>query len=189
MIILIDNYDSFVYNLYQYIGERNPEIEVYRNDKITAGEVLAKNPSHIVLSPGPGYPKDAGICVELIQKNKDIPLLGVCLGHQAIGEAFGAHIVHAPEIMHGKADMARVTACSPILDGMGDAFQVARYHSLTVEPESVPDCLAVTARTEDGCIMAMAHRERPIYGVQFHPESVLTPMGMRMIENFLNGKN
>lgn len=186
MIIMIDNYDSFTYNLYQYIGTINPDIEVYRNDKITVEEVLEKKPSHIILSPGPGFPNDAGICVDLIKKAGDIPILGVCLGHQAIGEAFGAKIVHAPRIMHGKSDVVTVNMDCPIFDGIGVKTEVGRYHSLVIDEESLPNCLNITARSDDDCIMGVQHNKRPIYGIQFHPESVLTPNGMKMIENFLN---
>ena len=185
MIIMIDNYDSFTYNLYQYIGTLNPDIEVYRNDKITVDEVIAKNPDHIILSPGPGFPHDAGICVELIKKAGDIPVLGVCLGHQAIGEAFGAKIVHAPRIMHGKRDTVAIDETCPIFTGLGKTMEVGRYHSLVIDKKSVPEALEVVSESDDGCIMAIRHKERPVYGIQFHPESVLTPQGMKMIENFL----
>lgn len=185
MIIMIDNYDSFTYNLYQYIGTVNPDIEVYRNDKITAEEVIAKKPEKIILSPGPGFPKDAGICVELIKKAGDIPILGVCLGHQSIGEAFGGKIVHAPRIMHGKSDFVTVNTACPLFGGLDEKTEVGRYHSLVIERESLPGCLEVTAESDDGCIMAVRHRARPVYGIQFHPESVLTPNGMKITENFL----
>ncbi len=185
MIIMIDNYDSFTYNLYQYIGTVNPDIEVYRNDKITVGEALKKKPEHIILSPGPGFPKDAGICVELIKKAENIPILGVCLGHQAIGEAFGGKIVHAPRIMHGKSDIVTLDESCPIFAGLGAEAQTGRYHSLVIDGNSLPESLDITARSSDGCIMGVRHKERPVYGIQFHPESVLTPDGMKMIENFL----
>lgn len=185
MIIMIDNYDSFTYNLYQYIGTINPDIEVYRNDKITVDEVLAKEPSHIILSPGPGFPKDAGICIELIKRAEDIPVLGVCLGHQAIGEAFGSTIVHAPRIMHGKSDTVTIDTDCPIFKGMDNTAEIGRYHSLVIDADSLADCLSITANSDDGCIMGVQHKERPVYGIQFHPESVLTPNGMKMIENFL----
>ena len=188
MIIMIDNYDSFTYNLYQYIGELEPDIEVYRNDKISVDEVMAKDPDHIILSPGPGYPKDAGICIDLIKAAGDVPILGVCLGHQAIGEAFGAKIVHAPRIMHGKSDTVTVDEKCPVFKGLGKNVEVGRYHSLAVDEKSLPSALKVTARSGDGCIMALSHRERPVYGIQFHPESVLTPRGMAIIENFLQIK-
>lgn len=185
MIIMIDNYDSFTYNLYQYIGTLNPDIEVYRNDKITVDEVLAKNPSHIIISPGPGYPADAGICVDLIKKAGDIPILGVCLGHQAICEAFGGKIVHAPQIMHGKSDTVSIDENCRLFKGLGNECVCGRYHSLAAQNETIPDCLRVTAKSSDGCIMGIEHKERPVYGIQFHPESVLTPQGMTILENFL----
>ena len=188
MIIMIDNYDSFTYNLYQYIGTINPDIEVYRNDKITVDEVLAKNPDNIILSPGPGYPADAGICVELIKRSAEIPLLGVCLGHQAIGEAFGAKIIHAPRIMHGKSDLVTVKMDCPLFDGIPAKTEVGRYHSLVIDEDTMPDCLEIIARADDGCIMGVKHTSRPVYGIQFHPESVLSPQGMKMIDNFLNIK-
>lgn len=185
MIIMIDNYDSFTYNLYQYIGTLNPDIEVYRNDKITVDEVMAKSPERIILSPGPGYPADAGICTELIKRAGNIPILGVCLGHQAIGEAFCGKIVHAPEIMHGKSDIITIDNSCKIFKGMEKKTEVGRYHSLVIDNDTLPGCLEVTARSDDGCIMGVKHRERPVYGIQFHPESVLTPNGMKIIENFL----
>ena len=188
MILMIDNYDSFTYNLYQYIGTLNPDIEVYRNDKITVKEVIEKKPDHIILSPGPGFPCDAGICIELIKEAGDIPVLGVCLGHQAIGEAFGAKIVHAPRIMHGKSDTVEIDESCPIFEGIGKTLEVGRYHSLVIDNNSLPDNLKITAASDDGCIMAIRHKERPVFGIQFHPESVLTPQGMKMIENFLNIK-
>ena len=188
MIIMIDNYDSFTYNLYQYIGELNPDIEVYRNDKITADEVISKNPSHIILSPGPGYPKDAGICIDIIKNAGNIPILGVCLGHQAIGEAFGGTIIHAPRIMHGKSDVITMNTDCPIFKGLSENTEVGRYHSLVIDADTLPECLEITAKSDDGCIMGVKHRERPVYGIQFHPESVLTPNGMKMIDNFLNVK-
>lgn len=186
MILMIDNYDSFTYNLYQYIGALTPDVQVVRNDKITVDEIAELAPSHIILSPGPGYPKDAGICIPLIQRfSGKIPILGVCLGHQSIGEAFGGKIVHAPRIMHGKGDIADIVSETPLFAGMGDRLEVGRYHSLVIEPKSVPEELKVTAVTKDGCIMAVEHKTAPTYGVQFHPESVLTPNGMTVIENFL----
>lgn len=188
MIIMIDNYDSFTYNLYQYIGTLNPDIEVYRNDKITVREVLDKKPDRILLSPGPGYPAEAGICVELIKEAGNIPILGVCLGHQAIGEAFGGKIIRAPRIMHGKTDFVTVDTNAVIFNGLSDKIEVGRYHSLVIEEKSLPECLEVTAKSDDGCIMGVRHKERPVHGIQFHPESVLTPDGMGMIENFLKMK-
>lgn len=189
MNIIIDNYDSFTYNLYQYIGEINPDIEVFRNDEITVDEIKAKNPEHIIISPGPKYPKDAGICVELIKRlYTEYPILGVCLGHQSIGEAMGGRTVHAPKLMHGKADTAKILdKNSPIFAGIdGDEIEVGRYHSLVTDGGSLPDCMKVTAKTADGSVMAIEHKEYPLYGLQFHPESVLTPDGMTMLKNFLN---
>ncbi len=186
MIVVIDNYDSFTYNLCQYIGTERRDIRVFRNDIVTADEVLALGPSHIVLSPGPGYPSSAGICGELVKRAGDIPILGVCLGHQAIGEAFGARIVHAPRIMHGKSDVIEIDESCPIFYGLGRTAKAGRYHSLVIDPSTLPDVLKVTAESSDGCIMGISHKTRPIYGIQFHPESVLTPRGMDMIRNFLN---
>lgn len=185
MIIMIDNYDSFTYNLYQYIGTINPDIEVYRNDKITVQEVLAKKPSHIILSPGPGYPAAAGICIDLIKAAGDIPILGVCLGHQAIGEAFGATIVHAPQIMHGKSDNISINGLCPLFKGLSGEVEIGRYHSLVIDRKTMPAELSITALSDDGCIMGVMHNTRPVYGIQFHPESVLTPQGMKIIDNFL----
>ncbi|MDP4152186.1 MAG: aminodeoxychorismate/anthranilate synthase component II [Bacillota bacterium] len=185
MITIIDNYDSFTYNLYQYIGSINPDIKVYRNDKLSPGEVLSENPSHIVLSPGPGYPAGAGICIDLIKANSKIPMLGVCLGHQAIGEAFGGLIVKAPQIMHGKADDITINNKTEIFKGLPDTIRAGRYHSLVIDPVTLPDCLAVTANSPDGCIMGIRHKEYPIFGIQFHPESVLTDNGIKIIKNFL----
>lgn len=189
MIIIIDNYDSFTYNLYQYIGEINPDIEVYRNDKITIEEIRGKKPSHIIISPGPGFPKDAGISVELIKSlGKEIPLLGVCLGHQSIGEAFGGKVIHAEELMHGKASKIDIDNESSLFKGMPEKIMAGRYHSLIVENSSFPQELKITARTESGEIMGLMHKQYPIYGIQFHPESILTPGGKDIINNFLSIK-
>lgn len=185
MILMIDNYDSFTYNLYQYIGEIDSNIEVYRNDAIEVDQVLQKKPSHIIISPGPGYPSAAGICVELIKHSNNIPLLGVCLGHQAIGEAFGANITHAPRIMHGKSDEISIDQTCALFEELSLQEVVGRYHSLVIEPNTLPDTLKVTATSDDGCIMGIQHVSQPIYGIQFHPESILTPNGKKMIENFL----
>lgn len=185
MILLIDNYDSFTYNLYQYIGAYTSSITVVRNDKITLEEALGKKPSHIILSPGPGYPASAGICVDLIRQNKTIPMLGVCLGHQAIGEAFGGKIVRAPRVMHGKTDTIKIDSQHCLFHGLETDLAVGRYHSLVIDPASVPDELAVTATSSDGCIMGIAHKSMPIFGIQFHPESVLTPKGKAIIKNFI----
>lgn len=188
MIIMIDNYDSFTFNLYQYIGTINPDIEVYRNDKITVDEVLAKKPSHIILSPGPGFPATAGICIDLIKNAGNIPLMGVCLGHQAIGEAFGGKIIHAPQIMHGKYDNIDIDKDCPLFKGLSDKPVIGRYHSLVIDPNTLPESLKITATSEDGCIQGVMHKTRPVYGIQFHPESVLTPEGMTIIKNFLDIK-
>lgn len=186
MILLIDNYDSFSYNLYQQAAAIQPDIRVVRNDAVTVGEIEGLNPSHIILSPGPGYPKDAGICEDVLQLGGRIPILGVCLGHQAICEAFGGQIVHAKRLMHGKQSMVEIDTREPLFDGLAHKVLVARYHSLVAAADSLPDCLAVTARDENGEIMAVRHREKPIYGVQFHPESILTPQGDLIMQNFLS---
>ncbi len=186
MILLIDNYDSFSYNLYQLVGTINPEIRVIRNDELTVKEIKALQPSHILLSPGPGYPKDAGVCVEAAgELGKSIPILGVCLGHQAICEAFGATIAHAKQLMHGKQSQVTLNNACPIFQGLPQQIQAARYHSLSAAQNTLPDCLKITAETEDGEIMAVQHDKYPIFGVQFHPESILTPEGIHIIENFL----
>ena len=186
MILLIDNYDSFVYNLYQFISVEDPDVRLVRNDRITPEEVLDMKPDAIVISPGPGKPSDAGVCIELIRQLKGrIPILGVCLGHQAIGEAFGATVTHASRLMHGKTSLLTDVADDIIFKGIKKPVQVARYHSLSVQESTLPEELEVTARSEDGEIMAMRHREYPIYGLQFHPESVMTPDGPVMIRNFL----
>ncbi len=188
MILLIDNYDSFSYNLYQLIGSIDADMEVVRNDKITIEEIEEKNPKAIFLSPGPGHPKDAGICMEVIQKlGGEIPIFGVCLGHQAICEAYGGVVSYASELMHGKTSMAQINTESVIFQNMESDLQIARYHSLSAVPEKLPECLRVIAKTEKGEIMAVEHKEHQVYGVQFHPESVLTPLGYRIIENFLKG--
>ena len=186
MILLIDNYDSFSYNLYQYVGEISPDIRVIRNDEMSVEEIKALNPSHIIISPGPGRPEDAGIIIEAIQKlGKDIPLLGVCLGHQAICAAFGATVTYASRLMHGKQSDATLDTDCPLFKGCSKVSPVARYHSLAADEKTIPECLKITAKTDDGEIMGVAHKEYPIYGVQFHPESILTPEGKTMLENFL----
>lgn len=187
MILLIDNYDSFSYNLYQFVGIVNPDIKVIRNDELSVSEIEDLNPTHIILSPGPGYPQNAGVCIEIVEKlGKKIPMLGVCLGHQAICQDFGATISHATELMHGKqSDVSLDRTCSIFLN-MPEHILVARYHSLAAQEDSLPDCLIVTAVTKDNMVMAVMHREYPIYGVQFHPESILTPNGMQIIRNFLS---
>ncbi|HHV28566.1 anthranilate synthase component II [Acetivibrio mesophilus] len=186
-ILIIDNYDSFTYNLYQYIGEISPFIEVFRNDRITLGEIEEMNPTHIIISPGPGFPKDAGICIEVIRKfGEYIPILGVCLGHQAIGEAFGGKVVHAKELMHGKASEVDVDRECLIFRNMPEKIRVGRYHSLIVQKEGLPECLKITAVTPDEEIMGVMHRSYPVFGIQFHPESILTPEGKEILRNFIN---
>lgn len=187
MVLIIDNYDSFTYNLYQYIGTFEPDIRVVRNDKITIQEIEAMNPDRIVISPGPKSPKEAGICVEAIKYFAGkIPILGICLGHQCIGEAFGATVSYAKEIFHGKQSVITHDE-DGIFTGINGNIKVARYHSLAIIENTVPDCLRVTARTDDGEIMAVRHRECDVTGLQFHPESIYTEHGKRMIENFING--
>ena len=186
MILLIDNYDSFSYNLYQLIGELNPDIRAVRNDEMTAEEIADMGPEAVVLSPGPGRPAEAGSCEEIVQKlGGRLPILGVCLGHQAVCEALGAEISHAKELMHGKQSLARLDTSAPLFAGLPEKIPVARYHSLAVRKETLPDTLREIARTDDGEVMAVAHREFMLYGLQFHPESILTPDGKRIIKNFL----
>lgn len=186
MILLIDNYDSFTYNLYQALAVFNPEVQVVRNDQITCEEVLTWHPSHLVLSPGPKRPEDSGVCVELIQKAAGkVPMLGVCLGHQAIAQAFGGTIVPAKTILHGKTSPISHNG-QGLFAGLANPFSATRYHSLAVEVETLPACLEVSARSEDGEIMALRHRKWAIFGVQFHPESILTAEGPRLIANFLS---
>ena len=188
MILLIDNYDSFSYNLYQYIGEIDADIKVIRNDEMTVDEICALHPDRIILSPGPGRPEEAGMIIEAVQKlGADIPILGVCLGHQAICAAFGAKITYAKELMHGKQSEVSFDKSCPIFRGCPDTALVARYHSLAADEATVPDCLAVTARTDDGEIMAVRHKEYPIFGLQFHPESIMTPDGKTILRNFIKG--
>lgn len=186
MIYLIDNYDSFSYNLYQLIGEVDPAIEVLRNDALTVEELEEKNPEAVILSPGPGRPADAGICEEVALKlSGKVPILGVCLGHQAICEAFGGTVGYAKELMHGKSSLVKVDEQSPLFKGLPAKVWVARYHSLAADEGSLPECLQVVSRADDGEVMAVQHAEFPTFGVQFHPESILTPDGRAMIENFL----
>ena len=187
MILLIDNYDSFSYNVYQLIGSINPDIKVIRNDELSLEEIEKLSPERIIISPGPGKPSDAGICEDVIKHFAGkIPVLGICLGHQAICEVFGAKVTYAKELMHGKQSVAKLDTDSVLFRGMDKEVTVARYHSLAAEPASIPTCLKVTATTEDGEVMAVEHREFPVYGVQFHPESVLTPDGKAIMENFLS---
>ena len=186
MILLIDNYDSFSYNLYQYVGEINPDIRVIRNDEMTVEQIRELKPSHIILSPGPGRPEDAGIIIEAARElGPDIPILGVCLGHQAICAAFGATVTYAKQLMHGKQSVAKLDTECPLFQGCPEKTPVARYHSLAADPDTIPEELMVTAVTEDGEVMAVKHRDYPIYGVQFHPESILTPNGKQILRNFL----
>ena len=186
MILLIDNYDSFTYNLYQFIGTFNNDIKVVRNDKITIEEIEDLNPESIVISPGPKSPKEAGICLETIRHFAGKkPMLGICLGHQCIGEAFGATVSYAKELMHGKMSVVTVDNQCKLFEHTKHCTQVARYHSLIALKDTIPGCLQVTAVTEDGEIMAVRHKEYEIYGVQFHPESILTPEGKKMVESFL----
>lgn len=184
MILVVDNYDSFTFNLVQVLQTLHPEVRVVRNDAITAEEALALKPARIVISPGPGRPEDAGISEELIRRNEEVPLLGVCLGHQAIGHVFGASIVRAPVLMHGKTSEIRHDG-EGIYAGLGNPFVATRYHSLVVERSTVPACLAITAETSDEVVMGLRHHERPIVGVQFHPESILTLEGERLLANFV----
>ena len=186
MILLIDNYDSFSYNLYQLIGSITPDIQVIRNDAASVAEIEAMNPQVIIISPGPGRPEDAGICIDIIKElGNKIPILGVCLGHQAICKAYGAVVSYAKELMHGKQSQTKLDKSCPLFENCPETVPVARYHSLAVLEETLPECLKVTARTEDGEVMAVMHRTDPVYGLQFHPESILTPEGKTMIKNFL----
>jgi len=186
MILMIDNYDSFTYNLVQYLGEFNQEIKVYRNDKITIDEIGKLNPDHIIISPGPGIPEKAGVCVDLILEfSKTIPILGVCLGHQCIAYAFGSKIVRAQKLMHGKTSTIYHDRQAVYRD-IKNPFEAIRYHSLLVSPSSVPDCLKTTSKTKEGEIMGIRHTDYLVEGVQFHPESILTEDGKKLLYNFLN---
>ncbi len=186
MLLLIDNYDSFTYNLVHFLGELGATCEVHRNDKITTDEVLKKKPQAIVLSPGPCTPNDAGICLDLIAKaGPNIPLLGVCLGHQSIGQVYGGKVIRAPEPLHGKLSTIRHFNTS-VFKGLPETFQVTRYHSLIVERDSLPDCLEITAETSDGIIMGLMHKSHPVHGVQFHPESIASEQGHALLANFLS---
>jgi anthranilate synthase/aminodeoxychorismate synthase-like glutamine amidotransferase len=185
MILLIDNYDSFTFNLYHFLGDVGAECEVWRNDKLSVADAMAMQPEAIVLSPGPCTPHEAGICLDLIaEASGKIPLFGVCLGHQAIGQAFGGKVVRAPQPMHGKVSAITHTG-TDILSGLASPFRATRYHSLTVERDSLPDTLVPTAWTDDGLVMAMHHRTLPVYGVQFHPESIASEHGHAILANFL----
>lgn len=186
MIVLVDNYDSFSYNLYQLVGSLDPDIRVVRNDALTVEQIAALKPKAVILSPGPGRPEDAGICVEAARVlGPRIPILGVCLGHQAICTAYGATVSYAKELMHGKQSETDLAPDCPLFTGLPGRVPVARYHSLAAVESTLPACLRVTARTADGEVMAVQHTEYPIFGVQFHPESIMTPDGGRMLKNFL----
>jgi len=186
MIVLIDNYDSFTFNLFHYLGGLGANVVVYRNDKISADAVVASDPEAIVLSPGPCTPNEAGICLELVKKaSATIPTLGVCLGHQVIGQAFGGKVVRAPKLMHGKLSQIRTNGTG-VFRGINARFQATRYHSLVVERAGLPRELAVTAEADDGIIMGLAHTDRPVHGVQFHPESIASENGHVILKNFLD---
>ena len=186
MILLIDNYDSFSYNLYQMIGSIEPDIKVVRNDELTVEEVRKLYPSCIILSPGPGRPADAGICEDVVrQLSGEIPILGVCLGHQAICEAFGGTVTYAGRLMHGKQSETTFDTGCPIFSDINTPAPVGRYHSLSLDKTTLPDELTITASADDGEVMAVAHKTRPVYGLQFHPESILTPCGRTILESFI----
>lgn len=187
MTLLIDNYDSFSYNLYQLVGELDPGIRVMRNDEMTVDEIRALSPRRIILSPGPGRPEDAGVIVEVARElGPRIPVLGVCLGHQAICAAFGATITYALRLMHGKQSEVTLDSTCPLFRGLPARVLVARYHSLAADPATMPECLRVTAATDAGEVMAVQHTEFPIFGVQFHPESIMTPDGRAILKNFID---
>ena len=188
MILLIDNYDSFSYNLYQLVGEVEPDIKVIRNDEMTAEQIRDLKPDYIILSPGPGRPEDAGVIIDVVKTIHDIPILGVCLGHQAICAAFGATITYAKELMHGKQSNVKFNTECPLFKGCPEIAPVARYHSLAADADTIPEDLEITALTTDGEVMAVQHQEYPIYGVQFHPESIMTPNGKQMLKNFIHLK-
>ncbi len=186
MLLMIDNYDSFTYNLVQYLSELGQQVEVYRNDQITLKEIEAKKPQYLVLSPGPCTPNEAGICLDTIKYfSGKIPILGVCLGHQSIGQAFGGKVIRAPQLMHGKTSEIFHNA-QKIFKGLPDPFTATRYHSLIVEKESLPKDLEITAWTKSGEIMGLQHKTLPVYGVQFHPESIMTVEGKNILKNFLD---
>ncbi|MDR3470895.1 MAG: aminodeoxychorismate/anthranilate synthase component II [Devosia sp.] len=185
-LLVIDNYDSFTYNLVHYVGELGAEPIVFRNDKITLDEIEKLAPDAILLSPGPKTPNEAGICLAVIERfSPTIPILGVCLGHQAIGQAMGGDVVRAPELMHGKTSPIKHTG-KGIFRGLNSGFEATRYHSLIIKPETLPASLEVTATTDDGLIMGVQHKERPLFGVQFHPESIASENGKAILQNFLN---
>jgi anthranilate synthase component 2 len=185
-VLVIDNYDSFTYNLVHFLGELGARLDVHRNDRIAVGEVVAMDPDAIVISPGPCTPNEAGICLDLIARvGASVPVFGVCLGHQAIGQAYGGRVVRAPRLMHGKLSEIRHTGRG-VFHGINDSFQATRYHSLTIAPESRPEVLEVTATADDDVIMGLMHRSHPVHGVQFHPESIASEHGHRVLKNFLD---
>jgi len=184
-VLVIDNYDSFTYNLVQYLGELGAQTSTVRNDELSVAAVAAAPPSAVVISPGPKTPEEAGVCVDLIRAlGAEVPILGVCLGHQAIGVAYGGRVVRAPKVVHGKVLPVHHSGAG-VLEGLDDPFMATRYHSLVVSPDELPEELEVTAWSDDGLVMAMRHREHPVEGVQFHPESIGTPLGRRLLTNFL----
>ena len=186
MILLIDNYDSFSYNLFQLIGSINPDIKVIRNDTFSVKEIEQMAPEAIVLSPGPGKPEDAGVCIDVVKElGSKIRILGVCLGHQAICTAYGGTVSYAKELMHGKQSVTKLDKECPIFSGLPESIPVARYHSLALIEKTLPECLTITARTDDGEVMAVQHKDYLVYGLQFHPESILTPDGNTIVKNFL----
>ena len=186
MIVLIDNYDSFSYNLFQLVGTINEDIKVIRNDEMSVDEIRSLAPSHIILSPGPKRPKDAGVCIDVVKElGSEMKILGVCLGHQSICEAYGGVVGYAKKLMHGKQSRCEVDNTSKLFKGLPNTIDVARYHSLSADEGALPDCLKITAKTDDGEIMALEHKEYNVFGVQFHPESIMTPNGIDILRNFL----
>lgn len=186
MYILIDNYDSFTYNLYHYLMELGAKVDVWRNDQISAKDVIAKKPQGIIISPGPCSPNEAGICLDLIEQAKGkVPIFGVCLGFQSVGQVFGGRVIRAPYVMHGKISEITHTG-KGIFEGIPSPYNATRYHSLIVERTSLPECLKITAETADGIIMGLQHKDFPVYGVQFHPESIASEYGHKLLENFIN---
>ncbi len=188
MILLIDNYDSFSYNVFQLVGTITEDMKVIRNDELTVEEIKKLRPDAIIISPGPGRPENAGVCEEVVRQI-NVPILGICLGHQAICEAFGGRITYAKQLMHGKQSVAETDKECILFKGLEEKITVARYHSLSADAATLPACLKVTAKTADGEIMAVEHKEKPIYGLQFHPESVLTPKGLEILKNFVESIN
>lgn len=185
MILLIDNYDSFSYNLFQLVGTINDDIKIIRNDEMTVDEIKELAPSHIILSPGPKRPKDAGVCIDVVKElGSEMKILGVCLGHQSICEAYGGVVSYAKQLMHGKQSRCEIDNSSKLFKGLGNSIDVARYHSLSADESTLPDCLKITAKTPDGEIMAVEHKKYNVFGVQFHPESIMTPKGIDIIRNF-----